>query len=247
MMIVVSVSPCSARDSVGIRVHRATTPGKAVRTARRVNADLAVVTDHLENAEGYFGARSLAPIPTVVCSDRFTSTTIFRAVAGGAYDCVGKPLEVEALQSLVNRLRQEQVDIDEPGKTEEDATADLGDVILGRSTKIIEAYRTAAAAAGTGATVLVRGASGTCKELLARAIHDASAGSGAFVALSCAAIVNSLAESELLGHERGAYTGATERRPGGFETADRATLFLDEIGDATPAFQAKLLRALDRG
>ena len=82
---------------------------------------------------------------------------------------------------------------------------------------------------------------------MAREIHRASGRSGAFVALNCAAVAEGVAESELFGHERGAFTGAVTRRAGCFEQADGGTLFLDEIGEASPAFQAKLLRALDRG
>lgn len=231
---------------MGIRVHRAGSVVEAVSIARRVNASLALVTDHLSNPEGYSVARSMAPIPTIVCSDALTSRSVFQAVASGAYDCIAKPLEVEALVSILDRLTQERVEA-EIAEPVTEYRADLGDVIVGRSSDMIEAYRTAAAASGTNATILVRGESGTGKELLARAIHDASGRSGAFVALNCAAIVDTLVESELFGHERGAFTGATERRPGSFETADKGTLFLDEIGDATPAFQAKLLRVLDRG
>ncbi len=231
---------------VGIRVHRAQSAGEAVSLAHRVKASLAVVTDHLSNPKGYSVARSMAPIPTVVCSDALTSTSVFQAVASGAYDCLAKPLEVEALISILDRLRQERVDSDD-AEPETAYRGDPGDVIVGRSPDMIAAYRTAAAASVTNATILVRGESGTGKELLARAIHDASGRSGAFVALNCAAIVDTLVESELFGHEKGAFTGAIEQRPGAFETADGGTLFLDEIGDATPSFQAKLLRVLDRG
>jgi two-component system response regulator AtoC len=121
------------------------------------------------------------------------------------------------------------------------------DIAIGRCPQMIEAFKTAGSAAPTDATVLIRGESGTGKDLMARAIHRASARPGRFVAVNCAAVVESLAESELFGHERGAFTGATDRRAGCLESADGGTLFLDEIGEATPSFQAKLLRALDRG
>jgi DNA-binding NtrC family response regulator len=119
--------------------------------------------------------------------------------------------------------------------------------VVGGNPEMIGAYRTAASTAPTGANVLIRGQSGTGKELLARSVHAASGRSGPFVAVNCAAVMDSLAESELFGHERGAFTGATELRKGCFELADGGTLFLDEIGDAPLSFQAKLLRALDRG
>lgn len=235
-----------ACERAGIRLYRVRDRGEAIRVAGREHLDLAVVSDGLLNTDGFPVCRSLDPLPTVVCSEALTSKTVFDAVASGAYDCLGKPLEIEALETVITRLERESKEAasDEPIV---DFVSDRNDVIVGRASGMIDAYRTAAAAAPTAATVLVRGESGTGKELLARSVHDASGRDGAFVALNCAAIVDTLAESELFGHEKGAFTGANERRPGAFETADGGTLFLDEIGDATPSFQAKLLRALDRG
>lgn len=112
---------------------------------------------------------------------------------------------------------------------------------------MLDVLKTAGLIAKTKATVLIRGESGTGKELFAREIHRVSGRTGAFVALNCAAIAEGLAESELFGHEKGAFTGAQERRAGCFEQANGGTLFLDEIGDAPLTFQAKLLRALDHG
>jgi DNA-binding NtrC family response regulator len=233
-------------EGADIHVHRARDCAEAVRLVREQDVQLVVVSDALSNVQGYGVSNSVDPIPTVVCSQALTSKIVFDAIAAGAYDCVAKPVELEALRGVLSRLDQEaaESDVAEPVS---DFAPDLSDVIVGGSTEMIGAYRTAAAAATTGATILVRGESGTGKELLAKAIHDASGRTGAFVALNCAAIVDTLAESELFGHEKGAFTGATDRRPGAFETANKGTLFLDEIGDATPSFQAKLLRALDRG
>ena len=120
-------------------------------------------------------------------------------------------------------------------------------MVVGRAPGMIEALKVAGFVAETDVKVLVRGESGTGKELLARAIHRASGRQGAFVAVNCAAVVETLAESELFGHERGAFTGAVARRAGCFEQAEGGTLFLDEVGDASASFQAKLLRVLDRG
>jgi len=119
--------------------------------------------------------------------------------------------------------------------------------VIGNCPRMLAALKMAGQVARTKTTVLVRGESGTGKELMARALHRISDRRGPFVAVNCAAVVESLAESELFGHERGAFTGASERRTGCFERAHGGTLFLDEVGDAPPAFQAKLLRVLDRG
>jgi transcriptional regulator with PAS, ATPase and Fis domain len=116
--------------------------------------------------------------------------------------------------------------------------------LVGRSPAIQAAYRTAERAAASGSTVLLRGESGTGKELLARAIHEWSQRPGPFVAVNCAAIPEHLLESELFGHERGAFTGAIARRIGRVERANGGTLFLDEIGDMSLTLQAKMLRVL---
>ncbi|HET7379498.1 MAG TPA: sigma 54-interacting transcriptional regulator, partial [Gaiellales bacterium] len=119
------------------------------------------------------------------------------------------------------------------------------DAVIGRSPKFRAAIDAARKVAATGTTVLLTGESGTGKEVLARAIHHASArADGPFVALNCAALAETLVESELFGHERGAFTGADRLKRGRFELAAGGTLFLDEIGELTPAVQAKLLRVL---
>ena len=119
------------------------------------------------------------------------------------------------------------------------------DTIIGQSPKFLAAIDAAQKVAATATTVLLTGESGTGKEVVARAIHHASArGEGPFVALNCAALPETLAESELFGHERGAFTGADRQKPARFELAPGGTLLLDEIGALTPAVQAKLLRVL---
>jgi two-component system, NtrC family, response regulator AtoC len=116
--------------------------------------------------------------------------------------------------------------------------------LIGESPKMFAAFKTAARVAGSTATVLIQGESGTGKELLARFLHEQSGRPGSFVALNCAAIPEHLLESELFGHEKGAFTGALARRIGRFERANGGTLFLDEIGDMSFPLQAKILRAL---
>ena len=231
---------------MGIHLHHARSAAEAASLSKREEASLVVVTAKLSNAQGFSLAQSIAPTPTVVCSEALTSTTVFEAVGSGAYDCLTKPLEVESILALFNRLREER-DESEATVWQIPVPENQGDVIVGRPGEMIAAHRTAAAASRTQATVLIRGESGTGKEVLAWTVHDASGRTGPFVALNCAAIVDALVERELFGYERGAFTGATERRPGAFEIADGGTLFLDEISDATSSFQAKLLRVLDCG
>ena len=184
--------------------------------------------------------------PVVVVSEGFSPDQVYSAISGGAFDCLTKPVDESTLDGLLYRLRRERIPpTAEAGRLE--PVPDVGgEMVVGRSQKMVEALKTIAAVAGTSATVLICGESGTGKELMAREIHRASRRPGAFVALNCVAVMETLTESELFGHERGAFTGAAGRRAGCFEQASHGTLFLDEIGDALPGFQAKLLRVLDQ-
>ncbi len=171
------------------------------------------------------------------------------AIKTGAYDYLSKPFEVEDLRLVVKnaaetiRLRRENRALRERIERE---GAGRG-TIIGNSESIRRVRSLIEKVAETDATVLVRGESGTGKELVAREIHERSTARrrGAFVAVNCAALPSELIESELFGHEKGAFTGATARRQGKFEQADGGTLFLDEIGDMSANVQAKLLRALE--
>jgi DNA-binding NtrC family response regulator len=172
-----------------------------------------------------------------------------QAVKGGAYDYVSKPFELDDLRLVVKnafetiKLRRENRSLRRRIEIE---TSQRG-ALLGNSKAMQQVRATIEKVADTDATVLVRGESGTGKELVARELHDRSTtrSSGAFIAVNCAALPSELIESELFGHEKGAFTGAAARRKGKFEQANGGTLFLDEIGDMSANVQAKLLRALE--
>ena len=191
--------------------------------------------------------RELAdPPPVIVLTATKTVTTAVEAMQLGAADYVTKPFEVDALRIKIRQILEHRALAREVVRlTDElDERTRLGDLI-GRSDGMREVFRTLQRVADSDATILVRGESGTGKELAARAIHDLGPRSGApFVTVNCAAIPDTLMESELFGHERGAFTDAHERRIGKFEAAGRGTLLLDEIGELAPGPQAKLLRAL---
>ncbi|HEV2799239.1 MAG TPA: sigma-54 dependent transcriptional regulator [Pyrinomonadaceae bacterium] len=171
------------------------------------------------------------------------------AIKIGAYDYLSKPFEVEDLRLVVKnaaetiRLRRENQLLRE--RIEREGAAHGS--IIGNSESMRRVRSLIEKVSETDATVLVRGESGTGKELVAREVHERSTARrrGAFVAVNCAALPSELIESELFGHEKGAFTGATARRQGKFEQADGGTLFLDEIGDMSSNVQAKLLRALE--
>jgi len=172
-----------------------------------------------------------------------------QAVKSGAYDYISKPFELDDLRLVVKnafetiKLRRENRSLRRRIEIESSQRGAL----LGNSKAMQQVRATIEKVADTDATVLVRGESGTGKELVARELHERSSirNSGAFVAVNCAALPTELIESELFGHERGAFTGAAARRKGKFEQANGGTLFLDEIGDMSANVQAKLLRALE--
>jgi two-component system response regulator AtoC len=170
-----------------------------------------------------------------------------RATQAGAADYLAKPFDIGELRETVSRAlerrRLTQQRSDEPAETTTPAAG-----IIGRSPAMLALYKLVARTARSRAPALVTGESGTGKELVARALHAHSLRSDApFVAVSCAAMAESLLESELFGHERGAFTGAEKTRRGLFEQASGGTLFLDEIGEVSPRMQAQLLRVLQEG
>ncbi len=181
----------------------------------------------------------------IVMSAQNTLLTAVKATQRGAFEYMPKPFDLRELVSVVQRA------LSTPRCTPEAvAAADEEEPLplIGRSPAMQEIYRTLARLMGTDLTVMITGESGTGKELVARALHDyGKRRNGAFVAINMAAIPRELIESELFGHEKGAFTGATQRYPGRFEQAEGGTLFLDEIGDMPPEAQTRLLRVLQEG
>ena len=171
------------------------------------------------------------------------------AIRRGAYDYISKPYDVNAIKLVVDRaLRHRRLAAENRRLKREIREKYALQNVVGRSEGMLQVYKTAARVATTDATVLVVGESGTGKELVARAIHTASARSGGpFIAVDCGAIAEGVLESELFGHARGSFTGATGARRGLFEEAAGGTLFLDEIGDIGPRIQGQLLRVLQEG
>jgi len=185
-------------------------------------------------------------LPVIVMSAQSTLTTAVQATQRGAFDYLPKPFDLADLLSVVDRAIKQPVPaaaIADVPKTPDEALP-----LIGRSPAMQEIYRVIARLTTTDLTVMVNGESGAGKELVARALHDyGRRRAGPFVAINMAAIPRELIESELFGHERGAFTGATNRHVGRFEQANGGTLFLDEIGDMPPEAQTRLLRVLQEG
>ena len=180
----------------------------------------------------------------VVMSAQNTLLTAVKATERGAFEYLPKPFDLDELVTVVRRA------LDSPKAPARHADEEAGEPLplIGRSQAMQEIYRTLARLMGTDLTVMIEGESGTGKELVARALHDYGKRRGApFVAINMAAIPRELIESELFGHEKGAFTGATARSQGRFQQADGGTLFLDEIGDMPREAQTRLLRVLQEG
>ena len=183
----------------------------------------------------------------VVMSAQSTLLTAVKAAQRGAFEYLPKPFDLQELLAVVGRaLTAPVADAQAPPTASRDADEKLP--LIGRSAAMQEIYRTIARLTTADLTVMINGESGTGKELVARALHDyGRRRGGPFVPINMAAIPRELIESELFGHERGAFTGATNRNVGRFEQASGGTLFLDEIGDMPPEAQTRLLRVLQEG
>src|SRR5881296_3420572 len=179
----------------------------------------------------------------IIMTAQNTMANAIEATKRGAYDYLTKPFDLEQVAALIARameLRRLTRDLEHlRGELQQ-----RHDLVIGRTPAMQEVYKVIGRVAPTDATALIEGETGTGKELIAKAIHYHSSRGGPFVALNCSAIPNELLESELFGYERGAFTGAVERRIGKFEVAAGGTLFLDEIADMPLALQTKLLRVL---
>ncbi len=192
-------------------------------------------------------AQALPHAPVCILMTAYGSEKIaVEAMKRGAYDYITKPLDLEKLEVVLGRaLRSRKVE-SENRQLRQELDKKFGlEKLIGNSPAMVEIYDRVRQVAPTQAAVLIEGESGTGKELIAQSLHRLSTRrDGRFVPVHCAALSPQLLESELFGHEKGSFTGATERRVGRFEEANHGTLFLDEIGEIDPAIQVKLLRAL---
>ncbi len=191
-----------------------------------------------------------AKVPIVLMTGRGTSSTAIEAMRRGAFEYILKPLDPDTLIPLIedaaetSRMTRTRAIV--PGGTDDEPSmGDSSDRLIGSCPAMQEVYRSIGRVACQNVTALILGESGTGKEVIARAIYQYSQrSSGRFLAINCAAIPENLLESELFGHEKGAFTGAERKRIGKFELCSDGTLFLDEIGDMTPLMQTKILRVL---
>jgi two-component system response regulator AtoC len=239
-----------ALDGPTVSVTTAPSAEGALQVVAEVAPDVAFVDVRMPGMDGLELLRLLRErcpdVAVVIMSAHEDLPTVAAAMRDGAVDFLVKPLDLHAVRDVIARIPKrrsgqrvavESEDVAEMGPPDTD--------IIGHTPGMIEVFKRVGQAAGNRVTVLIRGESGTGKELVARSIHDNSEDSAEpFVAVNCAALPEGLLESELFGHVKGAFTGASGDRAGRFASAGRGTIFLDEIGDTSEQFQSRLLRVL---
>jgi two-component system response regulator AtoC len=244
---------CEILRADGFEVEAVEDGAPAVERASQGRYDLVLSDVRMERVGGLDVLRAFtekSPATPVILITAFGDVTgAMEAIGQGAYDYVSKPFNIEELRLTVARALERRR-LSAEANTAGAPAADRAQVaqIEGKSQRMLEVYKLVARVAPSTATVLVVGESGTGKELVARAIHNRSPRAAKpFVPVNCTALSESLLESELFGHARGAFTGAVTAKRGLFETANGGTLFLDEIGDMGPKMQAQILRVLQDG
>jgi len=236
-------------EEEGCRVETASTLADAHAAVQKREPDLVLCDLMLPDGSGLDLLREIKsqnPSIAVIMITAHTSTkSAVEALKAGAHDYIAKPFDIDELKIIVSKAveRKELEDENLHLRTALEERHTFANII-GKSAKMQEIFGIVQRIARTTSTVLISGESGTGKELIARAIHYNSGRRGKFVGINCGAMPETLLESELFGHERGAFTGAIREKRGLFHEADRGTIFLDEIGETTPSVQIKLLRVL---
>jgi len=237
-------------DSAEIVVLTASSAEDGLATIRDEEPDALLLDIMLPEANGLELASQIKHIdpklPIIFITAMNDSDTAIDAMTRGAYDYLLKPLDKQDIQDVVERAFETRRLMQSPVHLQESVEpTSQGDAMVGRSGAMLDVYKQIGRVAPQDVAVLIRGESGTGKELIARAIYHHSTRKGeCFMAINCAALSDTLLESELFGHEKGAFTGAERRHIGKFEQCNGGTIFLDEIGDMSPSTQSKVLRLL---
>ncbi|MBD3333393.1 response regulator [candidate division GN15 bacterium] len=242
---------CGTLEDAGHRVTTTTDPAEALGLIENHAYDI-VITDlsmpKVSGMEIMEAALTKGGAEVIMMTAYGTAESAVRALKAGAADYLLKPFSFDELEHLVARLAQKQKLSSLSEHYQQELKARTSDTFIGESAAAQKVKELVQKVAATDATVLVSGKSGTGKELVARMVHELSSRrERPFIAINCAALTETLLESELFGHEKGAFTGATARKRGRFELADTGTIFLDEIAEMAPNMQSKLLRVLEEG
>lgn len=241
-------------SSRGYGVEEASSGESGIESARAGTPEVIFLDNRMEGMSGLETLqhlRSVAPAAMVILMTAFgTTQTAIEAMKFGAFDYIIKPFDLKKVLALTEKALQAHRDLETSRGGAEPVlnSEDYKEGIVGSSEPMQTVFKAIGQVATSDVTVMVTGESGTGKELVARCIHQHSLrGNQPFMAVNCAAIPDNLIESELFGHEKGSFTGATQQRLGKFELCDKGTLFLDEIGDMALPTQTKILRALQEG
>lgn len=238
-------------EGAEVEVLCCSTADEGLRLIREASPDALLLDIMLHEANGLELAtqiRHLDPkLPIIFITAMNDSDTAIQAMSRGAYDYLLKPLNKQEVQDLVERAFDTRRLMQSPVHMQEASvpSSEKGELLVGRSVSMLDVYKKIGRVAPQDVAVLILGESGTGKELIARAIyHHSARRNNCFMAINCAALSDTLLESELFGHEKGAFTGADRRHIGKFEQCNGGTIFLDEIGDMSPSTQSKVLRLL---
>jgi len=237
--------------SKSLRLHEARSGEEALRKVKEEMPDVILLDIMMPGFDGLETLRKIKEIhpdgQVIMLTALNTARTAFTAKETGAFDYVTKPFDIDELRLRVDRALEKSHLAREVERLQEEVGRKYGiENIIGNSRAMMEIYKTVSLVAKRKSTVLITGESGTGKELIARAIHyNSDRRNKPFVVVNCAALPDSLIESELFGYEKGAFTNAYQRKIGHFESANGGTLFLDEIGELNLGTQAKLLRAIE--
>jgi nitrogen regulation protein NR(I) len=240
-------------ETESLRIVEAEDAHDAIRQVAVEQPDLVVMDVRMAGTSGLDALKKLRELnpklPVIIMTAYGTTATAIEAMKHGAFDYILKPLDVPKLKALVAGALKAARDMRQVVSYQPLlAKEEYAEGIVGKSEAMQQVFKLIGQVSHSDATVLITGESGTGKELVARAIYHHSPRAGQpFMAINCAAIPENLLESELFGHEKGAFTGASERRIGKFEQCDKGTIFLDEIGDMPLATQTKILRVLQNG
>jgi two-component system response regulator HydG len=236
--------------SWGYRVEAVDDGSKAIEKVKEIPFDLILMDVRMTAISGIEALKHIKSynpaIPILIMTAYSSVDSAVEALKSGAYDYLTKPLDFEALRLTLDRAREHStLKIEDRMLKEKLRTGFKESDIIGKSQAMVDLIDMVAMVSPADATILITGESGTGKELIAKSIHyNSQRRDNPFVIVNCAALTETLLESELFGHEKGAFTGADRRREGRFMQADKGTIFLDEIGETSQVMQAKLLRAI---
>lgn len=236
-------------SSEGFEVIEAANAAEGLAAVDAHRPDVALVDVFMPEMNGLELFRKIRALdrklPMIFVTSDTSSETTIEAMRLGAFDYLAKPINIQQLRNLTASAAESRKLMDHPVALALTGESEVGERFVGRSGVMLEVLKAVGRVAGQDVTVLVRGESGTGKDLVARAIvQHSNRKDFPFVAVNCAAIPDQLLESELFGHEKGAFTGAERRRVGKFEQCDGGSIFLDEVGDMSPLVQGKVLRLL---